>query len=158
MSCLDTGTCVPESNATLAIQQDQLKRGKRCVQMFPLGTDELPLPTGFARLETNRGIFHYDDKVISEGKIRALSSHGKENVFLNLGPFCKAEIAERIQDGEKLTFVTEYAPGNVEVRCAAGTNKTSDFQREFFERTKDAGNVIVVGMPPERVLSHIMKG
>lgn len=158
MIYLDTGRPVPESDETLLIQQDQLKRGKRAVQMFPIGTKELPMPSGFARLETPRGVFHYDEAAISVGHIELLSSLGKENVFLNLGPFNKADVNERMQYGEELTFITEYTPDNIEVRCAAGTNKTVNAQRQYFERTKEIGNIVVVGMPPKRVLSHIMKG
>ncbi len=148
MTFLDTGLCIPESAATLAIQQAELVRGKRAVQMFPVGTAELPKPAGMGRYENSRGVFHFRPDAIHVGKIAALSGEGRENEFLNLGPIAKPEIARRLLAGETLLCVTEHTADGTEVRSAAGTDKTIDEQRAYFERTKETGNTITVsGLP-----------
>ena len=142
---LDTGLCVPESHSTLCIQQEQLKAGIRDVQMFPLGTTELPLPQGLRRFENSRGVFHFQADKISAETIAELSSAGRENEFLNLGPYSKPVIAQRVRAGERLLSVTEYSSHGVEVRSAAGTDSTINEQREYFDITKQPGNSVVVG-------------
>lgn len=148
MGYSDTGLCVPETVATLALQQSQLVNGKRDVQMFPLGTSELPLPHNLARHRNARGVFHFRADKISVNTIDTLSSQGRENEFLNLGPIGKPEVAERALAGETLLCVTEYTPAGIELRCAAGTDKTVDAQREYFELTKEPDNSIVVSDLP----------
>jgi hypothetical protein len=147
----DTGLCVPETRETLLIQQDQLLRGIRNVQMFPIGTAELPLPEGLRRFENSRGVFHFSDR-IDRAEISILSALGRENEFLNLGPIGKPEVAKRILADETLLCVTEYTPDNIEVRSAAGTGKTIDAQRDYFERTKEPNNTITISELP-RVLA-----
>jgi hypothetical protein len=144
MGFMDTGCCVPETAATLAVQQAQLVAGKRDVQMFPIGTAELPVPFGFQRHQSTRGIFHFRPDTISAEMIEARSSEGRENEFLMLGPHSKPDVARRICAGERSLTVTEYTPAGVELRSAAGTDKTVNAQLDYFERTKEAGNVIVV--------------
>jgi hypothetical protein len=144
MTFMDTGLCVPETAATLAVQQVQLVAGKRDVQMFPIGTAELPALSGFTRHQSARGIFHFRSDAISAEAIEALSAEGRENEFLNLGPIGKREVAERLVNGESLLCVTEYTPDGIEVRSAAGTDKTINEQREYFERTKEPDNAIVI--------------
>jgi hypothetical protein len=153
----DTGKNVPESLATLLHQQLELFSGLRDVQMFPVGTDELPLPNGIVRYENSRGVFHYRPDRISALMIENLSSQNKENEFLRLGPFSKHDIAERLQGGEKLVFITEYTPMGIEVRSAVGTDKTMHEQLAYFEKTKNQGNDIVAGGPPERVRLALRK-
>lgn len=148
MGYMDTGLCVPESDATLMYQRAQLIAGKRDVQMFPLGTPELPIPSDFARHQNARGVFHFRPDAISAETIEALSSEGRENELLNLGPISKPDVANRLLAGESLLCVTEYSPDGVEVRSAAGTDKTAAEQRDYFERTKEPGNLITVcGLP-----------
>lgn len=151
MTALDTGICAPESAETLLLQQRQLYRRARIVQMFPVGTDELPLPAGAARLATPRGIFHYWPDAISPAAIDELSAEGRENEFLNLGPFSKHDIAERVAAGEQITCITEYTRSGAEVRCAAATDGTLEAQRKYFEATREPNSVIVVGSYPDRV-------
>jgi hypothetical protein len=151
----DTGQCVPETAATLAFQQAQLLAGKRDVQMFPIGTVELPIPSGMGRHQNTRGVFHFRPDAISAGAIAALSGEGRENEFLMLGPFGKAELAKRILAGEDLLCVTEYAPDGIEVRSAAGTDSTIDEQREYFERTKEPGSTIAVGAMPHVIRARM---
>lgn len=154
---MDTNQNAPESMITLIHQQQDLADGSRDVQMFPNGTEELPLPMGLRRYENERGVFHYWPDRITAEQIEELSSCGKENVFLKLGPYSKADIAARLAKGEKLVFVTEYTPLGVEVRCAAGTDKTFVNQVAYFDATKMAGNIIIAGPPPERVRLAIRK-
>lgn len=151
----DTGLCVPETAATLAVQQAQLVAGKRDVQMFPIGTAELPMPSGIDRHQNARGIFHFRPDAISAAAIDALSAEGRENEFLMLGPIGKPEIAERILAGESLICVTEYTSGGVEVRSAAGTFKTINEQLDYFERTKEPENTITVGEMPHVIRARL---
>lgn len=155
---LDTGICVPESVETLKIQQSQLMRGKRVAQMFPIGTTELNLPVGFERHVNARGVFHFNPATFSKDLIDALSSIGRENAFLNLGPYSKNEIAHRVAKGEKVTCISEFTPSGVEVRCAAATDKTLPEQAAYFESTKEDGNVILKDVLPVRVLAQLTKG
>jgi len=154
---MDTGKCAPESQETLRIQQSQLMRGLRNVQMFPVGTIELELPFGFSRCDNARGVFHYNPKKIDSFKIGMLSHLERENEFLNLGPYNKADIARRCLAGEGLKFITEYTDDSVEVRCAAGVDSTLEVQCRYFEQTKEPENIIVVGFPPNRVSLHLAK-
>lgn len=154
---MDTGKCAPESPETLRIQQSQLVRGLRNVQMFPVGTIELELPFGFCRYDNARGVFHYNPEKIDAFKIMTLSSLGYENLFLNLGPYNKADIEKRCAAGEGLKFITEYTDDGVEVRCAAGVDSTLEVQYRYFEQTKEPENIIVVGFPPNRVSLHLAK-
>jgi hypothetical protein len=151
MTAIDTGICAPESVLTLLRQQMQLTEGRRDVQMFPAGTEELPLPEGLARHANARGVFHFRDGAISRETIEALSKQGRENLFLKLGPFSKSDIAARALSGEAVTCIAEYTPAGIELRCAAGTDGTIEEQREYFDRTKEPDGIIVIGQLPARV-------
>ena len=143
----DTGLNVPECRTTLFLQQARLIAGKRPAQMFPLGTRELPLPAGMSRTRNERGVFHYDPAAITEREILTLSADGRENEFLELGPYSKADVLHRMKAGERLTAISEYSPFGIEIRTAAATDSTLADQRRYFETTKDAGNSIVIGLP-----------
>lgn len=151
MTALDTGICAPESAATLQHQQLQLLAGRRDVQMFPAGTVELPLPEGLQRYRNARGVFHFRQDVISRETIAALSADGRENLFLQLGPFSKSDIAARALAGEQVTCIAEYTPAGLELRCAAGTSGTIEEQRAYFAQTKEPDGIIVIGQLPARV-------
>jgi len=154
MIAFDTGICVPEDEATLQLQQAQLISGTRDVQMFPLGTDELPLPAGMMRLALSRGVFHFRPQKIAPATISALSAQGRENEFLNLGPCCKHEIMLRAAQGEQLQCITEYTEDGVEVRSAIGTPATADAQLTYFNSTKHSpDSQIVIGGFPKRVMA-----
>lgn len=147
----DTGMNIPESVETLKAQQARLLAGRRHVQMFPVGTVELELPGGFQRHQNDRGIFHFRASEIGAEEIDRLSREGRENEFLELGPFNKTDIAERLAKGESLFAIVEFDPRGVEVRGAAGSTSTLKEQHEFFERTKgEGGTVLIVN------LSHLM--
>jgi hypothetical protein len=154
---LDTAITAPEDIKTLKFQQNQLISGKRTVQMFPNGTEELPLPAKMEKCQNLRGVFHYNPKKITSEEILKLSRVGRENEFLLLGPFCKPEIVNRILSGEKFVPITEYSEEGVEIRSAAGTDKTIEAQLCYFERTKEPTSRIVVGTVPDRI-AHLMKG
>jgi hypothetical protein len=140
MGFVDTGLNIPESLKTLLAQQAQLLSGKRVVQMFPIGTSELPLPDGMSRHQNDRGIFHFRAEAVSAAKIDELA--GRENEILNLGPFNKTDIAERMAAGERILAVAEFDPEGVEVRAAAGTLSTLPDQIRYFDATKEDGNKV----------------
>jgi hypothetical protein len=148
MIALDTGMCAPESLETLMLQQKQLIRGKRSAQMFPVGTVELDMPSGCERYENDRGVYHFHN--IPVEMVMDLSSRGRENEILLLGPFSKYDIALRVRDGEKVTYVSEYI-GHVELRCAIGSDGTVLDQYRYFEKTREPSGIICVGKQPERV-------
>lgn len=150
-TCVDTGTNIQESAATLNLQQAALVAGRRSVQMFPLGTPELPLPDGMHRFVNHRGIFHYNPTMIDRKKIAELSAQGRENVFLNLGPYSKYEVALMKLAGAQLVYITEYTYDGIELRSALGTDRTAEEQCQYFEQTKEPGSTIVVGEPPARI-------
>jgi hypothetical protein len=116
--------------------------------MFPSGTAELTIPYGCKRYANIRGIYHFRN--VTMERIKELSEQGRENEILLLGPFNKYDIALRLRNGEKLTYITEYI-SSIELRCAAGTDETIDQQRMYFDKTKEPNGVIVVGECPERV-------
>lgn len=156
MIAFDTGICVPESEATLQLQQEQLISGTRDVQMFPVGTPELPLPAGMLRLQLTRGVFHFRPQKIAPATISSLSEQGRENEFLNLGPYCKHTIMIRAGKGEALQCLTEYTKDGVEVRSAIGTPSTADEQLEYFNSTKHSpDSQIVIGGFPKRVMAAL---
>jgi hypothetical protein len=147
----DTGMNVAESVQTLKAQQARLVAGKRHVQMFPLGSAELPVPEGCLRHENERGAFHYRPSEMSPAKIDRLSRAGRENEMLELGPFNKSDIHERLKKHESLFAVVEFDPNGVEVRAAAGTTTTIIHQLRYFDATKDLGSTISICD-----LSHLM--
>ena len=151
----DTNMNVPESMDTLSIQQRRLIEGKRFVQMFPNGTLELTLPIGFSRFESLRGIFHYNPEKISALEIFIMSGKGRENEFLELGPFSKEDILLRVLYGEKVVAITEYSNDGTEIRCAVGTDATIPKQKQYFENTKTDNSKIVIGSMPKRVLDRL---
>jgi N12 class adenine-specific DNA methylase len=136
----DTGQNVPESRATLKAQQNQLVAGERSAQMFPKGTREMPLPPGMERVETGRGIFHFDPKKLTSAKITEASAAGRENELLGLGSFTKADIAARA--GERSVTIVERTPDGVEVRAAVGSESTADQQLAEMEKGKSPGNMV----------------
>lgn len=157
-SCLDTGCCAPESTATLLLQQKQLEAGRRHVQMFPLNTPELPLPEGMRRFENFRGVFHFNPAKITAGEIEQLSLQGRENEYLNLGPYSKYEVVLRHVRGEHLICITEFSRDGVEIRSAIGTGGTIRQQEAYFDSTKEVGSLITVGPLPDRVAAQLMRG
>lgn len=125
---------VPESRATLEAQRGQLLGGSRPVQMYPTGSQELPLPPGFQRLETVKGVFHFNPNHVSKEEIQKATETGTENKILGLGEFSKSDIAKRVNQGEQPLTIVERLPNGVEVRAASGTNKTADHQIKSMQK------------------------
>ena len=146
---------VPESRATLVAQQKQLIKGHRRAQMFPHGTRELSLPRDMSRIPADGGVFHYDPKKISPDEIKFLSSHGRENELLDLGPFTKHEIMHRISGGEIPVAIVERDHSGTEVRAAAGTHSTAPYQIAAMHRTKSPGHTLHLEDPRHTIAHRI---
>ena len=140
----DRGWNLPETVDTLHAQQRQLIEHLRPAQMFPLNTRELPLPDGFERVSTERGVFHFNPDLVSCADVCRLSAAKRENELLALGPFSKADVLERVNAGEEILVVTERTRDGTEVRAALGTHCTAPIQIVFFERSKLSGSVIAI--------------
>lgn len=138
---------LPETPETLSAQQEDLRDGRRSVQMFPSGVQELELPEGRERLERDDGVYHYDPSQIGAGEIEEKASQERHNEFLGLGPFNKADVLPQVEAGEPPIAVVERRPDGTEVRAAIGTAKTAPQQIAFMERTKSPGNVVRVEHP-----------
>jgi N12 class adenine-specific DNA methylase len=151
----DTGQNVPESRATLKAQQNQLIKGERVAQMFPKGTREMPLPPGMERVETPRGIFHFNPKKADAASITKASSEGRENELLGLGSFTKEDIAGRA--GPELTVVERDADGT-EIRAAVGKPDTVEQQRAEMEKGKGPGNTVSIETPQQTLDGRRGKG
>jgi hypothetical protein len=141
---LDTGRNVPERQQDLLAQQKQLTEGRRVAQMFPLGTKELALPEGFARVETPRGVFHFDPDQITADEILSASKQGRENLILGLGPYGKQEVEKRAAAGEPVAVVTERGPQGEELRAAVATPSTEPETRQAIEAGKSPESTVQV--------------
>ena len=139
------GAPVPETSATLALQQKQLLSGHRAAQLFPQGKGELSAPKGIARVKVPNGdVFHYNPAKVSQQHILRVSAAGRENEILGLGPFNKADVAARVKRGEPALAVVERSPDGTEVRAAGGTPSTAPVQVAHMERQKSPGHTIHV--------------
>ena len=122
----DTGTNLPESPATLDAQARAVLEKRQRAMMFAKGTKEGALPQGLARVETPRGVFHFDPEQIDAREIEQASARGRENEVLGLGPASKAEVQARArQNGEAIAAVVERTPAGVEVKAAVATPSTA---------------------------------
>ena len=119
--------------------------------MFPVGTQELPVPEGFAKHVNFRGVFHYNPMKTSPNEIDLLGLTGSENRILNLGPYNKSDIARRAVRGEQVTCISEYTEDGIEIRSAAATVGTIPEQYDYFERTKEPDSLIKIGVLPDRI-------
>jgi hypothetical protein len=144
---LDTRQNLAESKKTLLAQQQQLVRGQRPAQMFPVDaegkvTNELPLPPEMARVATDRGVFHYNPALIDEATLLKLSQAGRENVPLGLGSQSKADVAARVAQGDPAVTVTERTPDGTEVKASVATLGTAGQTAAELEATKTPGNTV----------------
>lgn len=147
---------VPESNATLQAQQEQMLAGDRAVQMFPAGHPELPVPEGIDRIEAMNGdVFHYRPDRINPFDILTASNEGRENELLGLGPVSKTEVMQRAEQGEQPVAVTERTPEGVEVRGAAGTAVTAPAQVQAIEAVKSPDNTVQVEAPEQVIADRV---
>ena len=150
---LDTRKNIAETAATLKAQQEQLLAGRRPAQMFPADADgkvtnELPLPEGMERVETPRGVFHYNPELISPEQIRALSGQGAENNILGLGATSKpAATAAAAANREPLVTVTERQPDGTEVRTAVINQSAAEKTKTEMAPGTTPGNTLKVETP-----------
>jgi hypothetical protein len=151
----DTGRNVPESRETLLAQQKAVLEGRQPAQMFPEGTKELPLPKGLDRVETERGVFHFDPQQISGAEIEQLSNAGRENEFLGLGPANKEEIARRAQAGEPVSALVEKTPAGDEVKGAVVVPSTEAATRSEMEARMGADNQLVRQPTNQTILERL---
>ena len=138
----DTGRNLPERDETLREQQRALVEGRQRAQMFPVGTSELPLPRGLARVTTRRGVFHYDPRSVSAEEIERASAGGRENEVLGLGPASKADVAELAQRGEPVATLVEQTPAGVEVKGALVTPSTEAATRREMQARRAKGHEV----------------
>ena len=145
----DTGQNIPEAPATLAAQARAVAEGRQRAMMVPKGTAEPALPRGFARVETRRGVFHYDPAQIDADEIEAASTAGRENEVLGLGPASKADVLARAREtGEPVAAVVERQPDGVEVKAAVATPSTAPAAlRELNARAAPGNRVQVEPLP-----------
>ena len=152
---LDTRKNVAETTATLAAQQEQLLAGRRAAQMFPVDaegnvTNELPLPEGMQRVETERGVFHYNPEQITADEIFSASAKGAENRALNLGSTSKPEAeAAAAQNNEALVTITERTPDGTEVRSAVINQSAAARTQAEMQPGLTPGNTLVVETPEQ---------
>lgn len=145
----DTGQNQPESIATLAAQQRKVLSGEVPAQMFPVGTPEPALPKGLRRVETPRGVFHFNPKAeingvkVNAGMVRALSAIQRENELLGLGDMNKQDVVEKAQEtGEPVVAVTERAPDGTEVKGAVSTESDAPRIAAQIEENASPENVV----------------
>lgn len=118
----DTGSNLPETPDSLKAQQHEVLVGRRPAMMFPAGTPELPLPQGLRRVETPRGVFHFDPLQISAQDIADASAEGRENEILGLGPLSKDDVIEEsLRTGEKPVAITQRDKMGNEIRSSLAT-------------------------------------
>jgi hypothetical protein len=160
---LDTGRNLPESPQTLKAQQDQLLAGRRAAQMFPVDRagkvmGELPLPEGMKRVETPRGVFHYNPQLVTADEIFSASAKGQENRLLALGPISKPEVEQRAAAGEPRIAVTERTPTGQEVKTSVATTGTAPVTAAALQATKTPGNAVAVEPLASAVASRAERG
>jgi len=150
----DTGMNVPETTDSLRAQQRQLIEGRRPAQMFPRGTPELPLPPGMDRVETERGVFHFDPIQITGEEILRASAMGRENEVLGLGPISKDDVMDIVRrTGERPVAITERDPAGSEVRASMATPSTVEMQSDDILRSAAPGHSVDVE-PVEDVIGQ----
>jgi hypothetical protein len=60
-------------------------------------------------------VFHFRPEEISSCQIESLSRIGRENEILNLGPFSKADIVDRVNAGEAPRRLPARSPFSVSI-------------------------------------------
>lgn len=149
----DVGAIVPEAPETLAAQMQQLAEGRRPAVLIPRGTPNAPsAPDGMQRADVPDGVVYFDPRTMTPEAVAQAAAANRLNDILALGPVNKAEAQQRAAAGETPVAVTERTPDGVEVKAAAGTDKTAPAQAEALEANKTPGNTVQVE-PPESVLA-----
>lgn len=154
----DTGLNVPEAADTLKLQQAAVLDGRLQAMMFPKGTSELPLLKGLSRVETERGIFHFNPDFISAQEVKAASAAKRENDILGLGPFSKEDLSAEVAAGAPQVSVTERGPGGIEVKAAVATPKTVPIVQKELEKNKGEGSTVQVEPIATTLLDRLQRG
>lgn len=150
----DTGLNVPETREALMAQQRQLIEGRRAAQMFPRGTPELPLPPGMKRIETHRGVYHYDPAKVSGFDVERASLDGRENDILGLGPLSKADVVDAARrTGESPIAIVERDRAGNELRTSMATPSTVPLQADEMLRSSAPDDTIDIE-PVEAVVGQ----
>jgi hypothetical protein len=155
IAALDTRKNLAETTATLAAQQEQLLAGRRPAQMFPVDaqgkvTNELPLPEGMKRLETERGVFHYNPQQITADEIFSASAQGAENRALALGSTSKPEAEAAAQaNNEPLVTITERTPQGTEVRSSVINRSAAKKTQAEMQPGLTPGNRLTIETPEQ---------
>jgi hypothetical protein len=128
--------------------------------MFPASDDGTPyrvlsLPQGMDAVTTPIGMFHFNPAHIDAQTVLWAASNGKLNALLNLGPFSKSEIADRVVSGEHPIAVVEIGPDGHEVRAAWGTLETAKQQLHYFNLTKSPGHECFVTSPLHVIAARV---
>ena len=154
----DAGQTVPETADTLVEQQKKLVANEVPAQMFTPGEIELPLPKGMKRIETPKGIFHYNPKAkfngkgLSGGKVAALAARGEENQILGLGDKSKSQVAADAQaEGGSIKAVVESTPEGTEVKAAAASEGDAPRIADQIKENASPGNTVEVKTPEQVV-------
>lgn len=151
----ETERTVPETPQTLQEQQLALKEGRRPAQMFPTGTPELELPADMERVETPRGVFHFNPGLIEAKTIVEASAAGRENEVLGLGPINKDDVAA---SGQPPVAVVERTQDGTEVLTAATTLQRLQETLDQLKEQAAKGNTVTVETPEQVVAERVQKG
>lgn len=154
---LDTGANVPEHPQSIAEQIAQIGTGNRKAVMLPRGTvvPEMVGRKDLKTMNTPRGRFIFDPKLVDRSTITKLSAAGRENELLGLGPVSKPAAVADAAAGAAPVAITERTPAGTEVKAAAGTTATLPEQAASLEAQKTPGNVVAVETPEQVVAQRV---
>ncbi len=137
-----TEVTTPEAADTIQAQQEKLVNGEVPAMLFPVGTQELAVPEGLARVERPEGVVHYDPMSINAQQAERLPVN---EILGYVQP--KEEVLQRAARGEPATVVAETTPAGREVRAAAVSATQAPAQAQVFEQTATPGNRVVETTP-----------
>lgn len=153
-SSTSTERTIPETEQTLLEQQVAVVEGRKPAQMFPTGTEELPLPAGMERVETPRGVFHINPSLTTKADVIRASESGEENKILGLGPVTKMEAAASGQP----VAVVERTKSGTEVLTAATTLERLQETLDQLKSQAAKGNTVAVEDPNDVALGRLAEG
>ena len=132
----------PEATDTLLAQQEQVISGRAPAMIFPVGTQELALPEGLARVERPEGVVHYDPSVMTQEQMLRMPIN---RMLGYVQP--KADVLTQQARGVPATVVAEMTPQGQEVRAAVVSQPLAQQQANLFEQRKTPGNVVTETTP-----------
>jgi hypothetical protein len=150
-----TDTAVPEANATLKAQQQELVDGKRPVMIYKGGEGVLPKPAGMRQTKLGDDIIQYNPELIGLPAIKKAVKDDTLGGLLGLGPVTKNDATARIAAGETPVAVTERAPDGTELKAAAGTTETAPVQTQVLEAGKAPDSTVQVEDPAKVVADRV---